>query len=396
METPLYWERLLQQYVKRTFYPGTRKETFAREVEFTEGDYRFFATGIRRLNEFFTKERPSLPKNYFNQKDLRSGYILYFLPVNALKVASLLSQSDLSLRPEITILDVGSGPGTGLLGTLLYLERLFAPRKGAVRIQLRWILVDQNRAVLDDASRLHEDVLASWREIHPEWEVDSKVQTVPVDLMRGGLPKALQDVGADLILCLNLLSELPEGKRIFLLERLLKKSLRPGGRVLVMEPALQKTTRDLMQVRDDLLARGSATVLAPCLHQEACPMLAANRRDWCHTYLEWGRPAWIEKMDRLAGIRKDYLKCSYLILGKEEISKCSNDLWRVVSGHLNSRGKSELLLCGPGGLPNLLRVMRLDRDRSAANRVFDEVQRGDLVQMSKVSRITQETILRRD
>jgi hypothetical protein len=156
----------------------------------------------------------------------------------------------------------------------------------------------------------------------------------------------------------------------------------------VMEPALQETTRDLMQVRDDLLARGSGVVLAPCLHQEACPMLAANKRDWCHTYLEWERPAWIEKIDRLAGIRKDYLKCSYLILGKGEILGSSHDTWRVVSGHLNSRGKSELLLCGPGGLPGLFRTTRLDRDRSEANRVFDEVQRGDLIQMPKVSRIS--------
>ncbi|MBI3541022.1 MAG: hypothetical protein HY073_02655, partial [Deltaproteobacteria bacterium] len=87
---PPYWENLLKGYVKKTFYAGTRKAHFANREEFTEGDYRFFAKGIEELNISFTQERGSLPKNYFNHKELRSGYILYFLPVNAIKVTHLL------------------------------------------------------------------------------------------------------------------------------------------------------------------------------------------------------------------------------------------------------------------------------------------------------------------
>src|SRR3989338_7735703 len=120
---PSFWESLLKRYVKKTFYAGTRKSPFADREEFTEGDYRFFSNGVRKLNLAFTQERPFLPKNYLNQKELRSGYLLYFLPVNALKAAALLSQTSspapLSGSP-LTILDIGSGPGTGMLGTMLH------------------------------------------------------------------------------------------------------------------------------------------------------------------------------------------------------------------------------------------------------------------------------------
>ena len=90
---PAFWGDLLQGYLKRTFYAGTRRKDFVNRVQFTEGDYRFFCTGVQDLNIAFTQERHSLPHNYLNKKELRSGYILYFLPVNALKVAALLQQN---------------------------------------------------------------------------------------------------------------------------------------------------------------------------------------------------------------------------------------------------------------------------------------------------------------
>jgi hypothetical protein len=124
-------------------------------------------------------------------------------------------------------------------------------------------------------------------------------------------------------------------------------------------------------------------------------MLAANARDWCHTYIPWNRPQWIEKIDRLVAIRKDYLKCSYLLLGREPPQEHAFDLWRVVSGPLNSKGKSERLLCGEAGLPHLLRTCRLDREESPANADFDALERGDLVRMAKTARVTRDTQLKK-
>ena len=400
LQIPPFWEKLLKRYVKKTFYAGTRKADFADRETFTEGDYRFFAKGVQKLNLGFTEERGSLPRNYLNQKDLRSGYLLYFLPVNALKVAALLTQNDclkealsLSSRPW-TVLDIGSGPGTGMLGTILALERLLQnhPVVKHLPLRFRWILVDLNRQALHDACTLHDEAIRHLREVYPQWEIYSECETIIGDLASFGTRKYGK---ADLILALNLLGELPRQHRLSLVERLLRHHLHPEGRLLLLEPALQRTTRELMELHDEMVNRNSGRVYAPCLHQARCPMLAANRRDWCHTYLEWERPDWIARLDQLVGIRKDYLKCSYLLLGSRKGADIvSPQTWRVVSGHLNSKGKSELLLCGPGSLPRLKRVNRLDRDRSEVNREFDRVQRGDIVQVFCEERIYSDTSIR--
>lgn len=392
---PASWEGLLKGYVKRTFYADTRKKNFADRAEFTEGDYRFFVKGIRDLSVAFTQERAFLPKNYLTRKEMRSGYILYFLPVNALKVATLLSEIPAERilqgdRVDLKILDVGSGPGTGLMGTMLFLER-FLPRAKSVRLQ--WTLLDQNRQALQDAAALHDLALSDLRKRFPKVDIASELRLESRDLFDGRISRSV--AGVDLLLCLNVLGEIPENRRLLLLEDLLTKALKKDGRMLAMEPALQSTSRDLMELRDEIVNRELAYLHAPCLHQAACPMFADNDRDWCHMYIPWDRPPWIEKFDRLAAIRKEWLKCSYLLLSPEEPARRETDVWRVVSGPLNSKGKAERLLCGEAGLPHLLRSMRLDRDESPSNADFDTLERGDLVRMTKTARVTRETSLKK-
>lgn len=396
---PGFWEPLLKGYVKKTFYAGTRRKGFADRPEFTEGDYRFFVKGVQELNLAFTQERHTLPNNYLNRKELRSGYILYFLPVNALKVAALLSQPPqnqclIEKKEKIKVIDVGSGPGTGMLGAFHHLEEVLDGRP-AGKLEIEWILIDQNRQALNDAAALYEGALRHLQGVHSSWEIHSDLRLVTGDLFSERLDRILRPQEADLVLALNVLNELPRGKRTSLIETLVRHYLTPQGRVLVMEPALRLTARDLMTLHDDIVQRGSAAIYAPCLHRSACPMLAGNNRDWCHTYIPWERPGWIEKIDRLAAIRKDYLKCSYLLLGREPAPSLPNNLWRVVSGPLNSKGKTERLFCGESGLPDLLRVMRLDRDQTSLNKDLDRLERGDQVEFVKTARVRRETRVRK-
>lgn len=361
---PDNFEVSLKAYLKRTYYPDTRKQDFA-DRDFTEGDYRFFAKGVGRLSEYFTSDRGGLPKNYFNQKDLRSGYLFYFLPVNALKVAGLLNYipAPFFQRP-LKVLDLGSGPGTGMVGVALHLPSSPQPS---------YTLVDQNRDALRDAEGLKQGL-----------GIPGTITTRYGDLLREPLPKIVRPEPYDLILIANFLNEFPRERRRQLIDLLLRRYLAPAGRILIIEPALKRQTRELMELRDELLAEKMGYVHAPCLHQEGCPMLRHNDRDWCHVYVDWERPRWIEKVDRMLHLQKEYLKGSFLVLGESPLGNepppaYTNTQWRVVSGHLNSKGKSELLLCGPGGLPKLLRVTRLDKDRSSTNADFDHAQRGELV-----------------
>src|SRR5688572_15529741 len=79
----------------------------------------------------------------------------------------------------------------------------------------------------------------------------------------------------------------------------LPAELSEAGVVVITEPALKRPTRDLMAVRDHLLGSGDLTVLAPCLHDQICPMLAATNNDWCHFYVDWEEPEYLKALDRL-------------------------------------------------------------------------------------------------
>ncbi|MBI5193185.1 MAG: hypothetical protein HZA08_07055 [Nitrospirae bacterium] len=50
--------------------------------------------------------------------------------------------------------------------------------------------------------------------------------------------------------------------------------------------------------------------------------------------------------------------------------------YRIVSEPLISKGKIEFYICGRNGR-NL--VVRLDKDRSSVNKVYDELKRGDVI-----------------
>ncbi len=386
VQLPSFWEKLIQQYVKKTFLKGTRKDIFAERVQFTRADYNFFVSGVRALNTAFTQERSNFPVNYFNRKDWRSGYLVYFLPVNALKVKVLLEQNAASLTPmlkkgEFQLVDVGSGPGTGAIGFLGFLEDWCRANR-VRRLSLKIDLLDQNTHALKDAQSLIQDYVAYF---HNQLRInlDVKVKTHVSDLSRDRFLNSLTALPkADLMMALNALSELPQGFRKSVAQKLIQKLATADSRLLIMEPALRITSRDLMQLRDELVLDKKASVYAPCLHQKECPMFRDNERDWCHAYVPWQRPLFIETFDKLVGIKKDYLKCSYMYLGAPSATgvKESPNLWRVVSGPLNSKGKTERLFCGTASR-ELFRPFRTDRDESTENMAFGFLERGDIVHM---------------
>lgn len=374
LSLPAEFEDLLKAYVKETY---SRKKG-----AFSAGDVRFFAKGVAKLSDAFTAERGTLPKNYFNLKELRSGYILYFLPTNALKVAGLLKE----FPPHFfkgckKILDLGSGPATATLGVLLATQGRWT---GSVT------LVDQNKDILKDGQRLIERMhQAKLSRAH------MNVTSLRRDFSQGPIERSVRPEPYDLVIAMNVLNEWKDPKRrLHLVEKLLHKYVSKKGRLLIIEPALRQQTRELMELHDALLEREAGTVWAPCLHQEKCPMLADNRRDWCHSYFEWKRPKLIEHLDELVGIRKEYLKASYLLLGTEQTPDRSKQ-WRVVSGPLNSKGKTERLLCGAQGLPHLRRLMRMDREASEKNRVFGEAQRGDIINVKAVKQVRKDDRVKR-
>jgi hypothetical protein len=209
----------------------------------------------------------------------------------------------------------------------------------------------------------------------PEFEV---VEVDVVDapgVRRADLARELPSVAGrfDLVVAAHLLNELyvnqPAPDRIRRrADRVLawrEALLADGGTVVLLEPALRETSRELLAVRDRLV-EGGMFVVAPCLRQASCPALA-KERDWCH--------------DAAPDERRGRVDFSYLVLrggpdGAEEPAEASDPRFRVVSDPLPEKGRLRVWGCGVRGRGELI---RLDRHASAENADFDEVRRGDVL-----------------
>lgn len=344
------------------------------------------AKGVRDLSRWFTTERGLRPAKYLDNPSLAAAYTAYFMPVNLAKVQVLLDELnaaqgiDLDPAASFSMLDVGSGPGTGALGVLDWMAT--ADRMPA---HLKITSVDQSKASNQSAVSLFRrycsEAHISTADLRPcEGDVQRGIQNAGWKTMREGAPY-------DLIVMANSLNELfvdsedVLAKRAELIGELIKV-LKPHGTLMVLEPALREVARELHGVRDLLLQSQRCTVFSPCLHEMSCPALV-RRDDWCHEERPWHSPAMVQAIDREVGFIKDALKFSYLLLrtdGKQVVARSPN-IFRVVSELRVLKGEKRAWLCNELGRTE---IGRLDRMQGSANQDFDRCDRGDIIAIDSI------------
>jgi ribosomal protein RSM22 (predicted rRNA methylase) len=202
---------------------------------------------------------------------------------------------------------------------------------------------------------------------------------VVADLRRPGRPPGVEG-RFDLVVSAHLLNELARdldvGARAALVLGWAEALLAPGGLLLLVEPALRETSRDLLAMRDLLVARGLG-VLAPCLHAGPCPALA-RERDWCHDSAPWAEEGAGGRAAGAARGGRSRVDFSYLLLQPGATPAADARLYRIVSDPLREKGRTRLFGCGPSGRTALV---RLDRDEAPANAALVEAARGDLLRV---------------
>jgi ribosomal protein RSM22 (predicted rRNA methylase) len=284
---------------------------------------------LTRLHLGLTRGRELVGRAYLDDPELLVAYREHFSPMSYAKASAVLRE--IGVQPNCVI-DVGAGPGAMAQAA----KDLFP--------SARVIACDRSAAALAVVPEGIERL---------RWDA---VEAIPSSLPR-----------ADVVLLGNVLNELP-GDPAAQVERLAGLLVGPraergagrddGGTMVIIEPALRETARQLEQARDRLIERGWF-VVAPCLWRGKCPALE-RERDWCHE----------DRSD------DETLKFAYLVLRRKGTWCDDPCQYRVVSAKMEEKGREKLWACGVRGR---YLISRLDRHQSDTNSAWDEIRRGDVV-----------------
>ena len=345
------------------------------------------AAAVARLSRLFTKERETLGADYLEDPHLAAAYFSYFFPVNLSKIQALLEELPEDwCRPSesrpLRVLDLGTGPGTGAVAVLDWLNQ---HDPDALK-QLTVVGIDVSTQALSRARGV-------WRAYSRQIGVaEERLVLYEGDLTRPSRPwhEAVAQRGPyDLVIIANCLNELFRTigesikERVGLIADMLA-TLAPHGTLMIVEPALRETSRALHQIRDRLLAEHRCTIYSPCLHEKNCPALL-NPDDWCHEERPWEPPSWIQRIDHEVGFIKDALKFSYLLLrtdGRTIVERAA-ETFRMVSELRKLKGDTRAWLCNELGRQE---VGRLERASSADNAAWDRCGRGTIIRIEGITK----------
>ena len=322
-----------------------------------------------------TDDRGSRRLGYMNEKTFLSAYVRYFMWWNLVRLARLFANLDFGFLLDGDVcLDIGSGPLT--LPCALWLARPDLRQK-----KLVWYVMDISQGALSVGEEIFLALAAKtggepWKIVRVKGElgtaVKEKARFVTCANMfnellqsRGGEPpdflakkysQALfkyldfENGGANEGSAQNAGGAANEGRA---------KSVRGGPALLLVEPGVPKSARFVSLMRDAFIRRG-LVALAPCPHQQSCPMDGrragqggANGK-WCNFAFETDdAPKKLLALSASAGIPKERAVLSFVLAGAARESYASPK-----SGGLSGLEKVSAIdaACKPKNCGGLLRV----------------------------------------
>jgi len=336
------------------------------------------ADNLLALQRGLTGERRLAGTAYMDDPQLALAYTDYYLAASKAQVFRILSLT--GLRPR-SVLDLGAGPGS---------VSLALADSGATS----FTLVDSSASILEQAKKSLAGHAFSRKQRYT-------VSTLAADLES---PEAIPSGPFDLVAfghCLNEVGDAEDWlrRRLAILERA-AAALTPTGKILIMDPATLKASRETLALRDALAAR-AWSILVPCTFRGPCPALAGGSNHTCHDEASWSVPASVKRLAEKAGLDRGLIKMTWFLLrppstgspGVElygtaavhpgEASTAGHtgdgDLYRVVSSPmLNKGGRIRYLICGAGG--RFPFSARKD-DPAAAHAGFFSLERYDLLRI---------------
>lgn len=264
---------------------------------------------IRDLSHILTSERFRLNRSYWSTPRFISAYLRYFLPWNLVRLTHILPNLDLPIgsSEKLQILDLGSGPLTLPLA-------LWISRPDWRTRPLTLMCSDTAPYPMELGRRLLE-MLAN----HTHEPLVWNIQLIRASLLRT-LAKSHQSY---LIMVGNVLNEMRDKSGKILAERLndlvcaIGRNLAPHGRVLFIEPGTRLGGTLIASFREEALLEGFEA-LAPCTHNEPCPLLRQRSRGWCHVSQDATGSVWLAKLAKEVGLPKETLSIAFLLLKQQD------------------------------------------------------------------------------
>jgi ribosomal protein RSM22 (predicted rRNA methylase) len=265
------------------------------------------------------------------------AYALARMPATYAAVAASLNALCAAMpdfAPQ-TLLDVGAGPGTASWAA----SETFSSLRS-------FALIDANAALRTLAFDLAR--------------TSARFDDLTYD--RGEAFAALAEAGCrDLVVASYVIGELGEDERARLAELMWSKT---GDTLLIVEPGTPAGYARIIALRRQLVASG-AHVVAPCPHDQACPLSAP---DWCH---------FVQRLPRLrahmqvkgAELPFEDEKFSYVALTRQP-SAC-RPAARVLAPPVVTKVAATAKLCGADGTLRLATIARRDKSAFAAARRWD-------------------------
>ncbi len=250
----------------------------------------------------------------------RAAYLSVRLPATYAAIQRALSEIQLRApQAEInTLLDIGAGPGTALLAAS---EEFPLQQATLLEVDAEWLALGKRLGAQSQSPVVRE---AQW--------------------LKQDLRSGFSCPAHDLVVISYTLGELPQAAA----EAVLRKAWSCASKFLVViEPGTPRGFAVVNAARSALIAT-AARIIAPCPHQDACPMAAAG--DWCHFSQRVERTS---QHRQLKGGTLGYEdeKFSYLIAAKPIADKtdAASIASRIVRHPGKHSGHVQLSLCTPQG-----------------------------------------------
>ncbi|OGF63727.1 MAG: hypothetical protein A2Y62_03380 [Candidatus Fischerbacteria bacterium RBG_13_37_8] len=380
MKFPLYYQRVITESL-RTYYPELGNNPVASP---------HLHKWIWELSEALRNENLYKQGMYYQQRELTAAYLAFLFPQSFMKINAILNElyslnnTAFFEHDQYHIADIGCGIGASTFGTIEFFK---AMKKDIV---LHFDAIDYNKEPFELMREMSKD--------------SNYFRNTNFAFIHNDIEKIASRSGrkCDIIILSLVLGEIESKISIIALIRKLMKHLTETGMLIIIEPALQESSKNLILLRNKLISY-NVSILSPCLNEQPCP-LTYSAQHWCYREIAWTPPASMEYLNRKLFREINTLKFSYLVIANNTRKGCrggpmrppnkidaNSDIpfqaekeldlknlyaFRAISFPKKQKGEYIIKACDSSCTIRVIEL--LHKDITDANKQFLELSRGDL------------------